>query len=117
MGGRVFNGSTFCETDIGITSGKIKEIDKISAQSETEINAAGCIVSPGFIDVHTHCDLAVTDLIGEKRSSAEDSAKSNLCYLRQGVTSVVTGNCGLGTTDTAKWFLWVRYVKAQALWK
>ena len=49
---------------------------------EREFDAAGRYVAPGFIDVHTHCE---GDL--EKRPEAEN-------FVRMGVTSIVTGNCG-----------------------
>ncbi len=48
------------------------------------IDAHGLVVAPGFIDLHTHAD----------RSLGEPSSNANLNYLAQGVTTVVTGNCG-----------------------
>ncbi len=50
------------------------------------IDCTGLVIAPGFIDLHTHCDKAVTQR--EKRL--------NLNYLTQGCTTVVTGNCGGG---------------------
>ena len=50
------------------------------------IDGKGLIVAPGFIDLHTHSDSGLT------RAATRD----NLNYLRQGVTTVVTGNCGFG---------------------
>jgi len=107
-GGDVFDGRAFSKADVALKDGKIAAVGKIDGPAEKIIDASGRVVSPGFIDVHTHCDLAVMDLIGEERSSAGESVKSNLCYLRQGVTTVVTGNCGLGESGTAKWLGWAR---------
>ncbi|MBI9082671.1 MAG: D-aminoacylase [Desulfobacterales bacterium] len=69
------------------------------------IDAVGKTVTPGFIDVHTHCDLTFKRT-GWKRHLARviSSWKGNHNYLYQGVTTVVTGNCGYGYTDTEKWY-------------
>jgi N-acyl-D-aspartate/D-glutamate deacylase len=58
------------------------------------IDGNGLIVAPGFIDLHTHSDTAL----------AQSATKANLCYLLQGVTTVVTGNCGSGPVDVAAYF-------------
>jgi N-acyl-D-aspartate/D-glutamate deacylase len=58
------------------------------------IDGKGLIVAPGFIDLHTHCDVPIT----------QPATRSNLNYLMQGVTTVVTGNCGAGPTDVAGYF-------------
>ena len=55
------------------------------------IDGAGLIVAPGFIDLHTHSDKQLT----------EPGTRANLCYLLQGVTTVVTGNCSSGPVDVA----------------
>ncbi|MEI8090291.1 MAG: D-aminoacylase [Opitutaceae bacterium] len=69
--------------DLAIRAGRIAAIGQLTAGSTapTEINAAGQSVAPGFIDVHTHCE-DVNDL-----PTAEN-------FLRMGVTTIVTGNCG-----------------------
>ncbi len=58
------------------------------------IDARGLIVAPGFIDLHTHSDDAMT----------QTKTRANLNYLTQGVTTVVTGNCGAGPIDVAAYF-------------
>jgi N-acyl-D-amino-acid deacylase len=74
--------------DVGIRGGRIAfigdaEADGVAgAGAARTIDAAGCVVAPGFVDVHTHADFTI-----ETRPDAES-------YLRQGVTTVVTGNCG-----------------------
>jgi N-acyl-D-amino-acid deacylase len=69
--------------DLAIRAGRIAAIGQLTAGSTApiEINAAGQSVAPGFIDVHTHCE-DVNDL-----PTAEN-------FLRMGVTTIVTGNCG-----------------------
>ena len=51
------------------------------------------MVAPGFIDLHTHSDEGIT----------ESRTRLNLNYLTQGVTTVVTGNCGSGPVDVARY--------------
>jgi N-acyl-D-aspartate/D-glutamate deacylase len=58
------------------------------------IDGKGLIVAPGFIDLHTHSDSALT----------KATTRNNLNYLRQGVTTVITGNCGFGPEDVAGYF-------------
>lgn len=78
--------------DIGITSDTIVEIGDLAGKTAVKtIDAKGLVVSPGFIDMHTHCDGG----LGRIDSNA------NLNYLIQGVTIVVTGNCGSGTYEIA----------------
>ena len=69
-------------TDIGITAGKIARLgDLAAAQARTRIDAGGRVVSPGFIDVHTHAD-----------GLADSPLAPN--FVRMGVTTIVAGNCG-----------------------
>jgi N-acyl-D-aspartate/D-glutamate deacylase len=58
------------------------------------LDGTGLVVAPGFIDLHTHCDTPLT----------LPKTRANLCYLYQGVTTVITGNCGLGPSDVAGYF-------------
>ncbi len=60
---------------------------------EREIDCTGLVIAPGFIDLHTHCDGTVL----------ESATRGNLNYLTQGCTTVVTGNCGGGKGDVAKY--------------
>src|SRR5262245_33824523 len=61
------------------------------------LDGRGLFVAPGFIDLHTHCDTGSPPL-------TQPAGRANLCYLTQGVTTVVTGNCGAGPTDVAAYF-------------
>ena len=70
--------------DIGVRGGRIADIGLLgTARAEVEIDAQGKIAAPGFIDAHTHDD----------RLLSSDPAMTP--KVSQGVTSVVTGNCGI----------------------
>ena len=85
-GGTVVDGSGGApfEADIGIAGGRIAELGKIASRGAEEIDAKGKIVTPGFVDIHTHYDAQAT------WSSQIDSASYN------GVTTALIGNCGVG---------------------
>ncbi|MGD2201555.1 MAG: amidohydrolase family protein, partial [Candidatus Bathyarchaeota archaeon] len=87
-------GSVPYEADIGIRDGQIKTIGQIRTSGSENIDAEGLLVAPGFIDIHTHCD----------RGLQVDELKSAKNYLTQGVTTVVTGNCGGGTYQVDEFF-------------
>jgi N-acyl-D-aspartate/D-glutamate deacylase len=64
------------------------------------IDGKGMIVAPGFIDLHTHSDIPIF-APDHKIPIAEPGTRNNLNYLTQGVTTIVTGNCGSGPVDVA----------------
>jgi len=68
--------------DIGVKDGRIATIGRISAPADDVVDAEGHVVTPGFVDGHTHMDAQIF----------WDSLGSCSCY--HGVTSVVMGNCG-----------------------
>ena len=83
--GKIIDGSgaPWFKSDIAISKGKIKKIAKLAEdEGEKIIDAKGLVVSPGFIDIHTHSDLTV--LVNGRSESK----------IRQGVTTEVIGNCG-----------------------
>ena len=70
--------------DLAVTGGRITAIGQALALSAMQIiDAGGLTLAPGFIDVHTHDDLAVI------------RHPQMLPKLSQGVTTVITGNCGI----------------------
>ena len=95
-GGTIYDGMgrTPFVADIGVANGTIKTIGNIETTGGSTIDAKGLIVSPGFIDMHTHCD---SGLQSEKGKNVKN-------YLMQGVTTVVTGNCGGGTYRIEEFF-------------
>jgi N-acyl-D-amino-acid deacylase len=93
--GKIINGTgnAWFYGDVGITDNKIFAIGDLSVKTATTIiDAEGLVVTPGFIDMHTHCD----DGLGEPGSNV------NLNYLIQGTTTVRTGSCGSGTYKIAE---------------
>ena len=85
-GGTVVDGSGGkpFEADVAIAGGKIVEVGKVAGRGAEEIDARGKIVTPGFVDIHTHYDAQAT------WSSRIDSSSYN------GVTTALIGNCGVG---------------------
>jgi N-acyl-D-aspartate/D-glutamate deacylase len=85
-GGTVFDGtgSEPRDADVAISDRRIVEIGKFSGSGVEELDAKGTIVTPGFIDIHTHYDAQVT-------WSSEITPSS-----WNGVTTAVVGNCGVG---------------------
>lgn len=77
--------------DIAVRGDRIAAIGKFAGTGRTEIDAAGRVVAPGFIDVHTHSEEIVDLPVAEN-------------FLRMGVTLIVAGNCGSSRTDVAEFF-------------
>ena len=72
-------------SDIAVDNGKIIQIgDSSSLNSKKTYDVTGKTVTPGFIDIHTHSDFPLF---------VDGSAQSGI---RQGLTTAVIGNCGLG---------------------
>ena len=85
-GGNVADGrgGPLFEADIAVTGGKIAEVGKVSDSGREEIDASGHLVTPGFVDIHSHYDgQAIWD----------DRLLSSGWH---GVTTTVMGNCGVG---------------------
>ncbi len=83
--------------DVAITDGIITEVGAVDGRGHRELDADGMVVTPGFVDIHTHFDGQVTwDPI---------VAPSSL----HGVTTIAMGNCGVGfapaQADTHDWLI------------
>lgn len=85
-GGKIVDGTGEAERhgDIAVHQGRIAEVGSIKARAHQEINADGALVTPGFVDIHTHYD-------GQATWANRLSPSSH-----HGVTTVVMGNCGVG---------------------
>jgi N-acyl-D-aspartate/D-glutamate deacylase len=88
-GGTVYDGSGTPgrAADVAITDGVITEVGS-NLDGDQELDASGCAVTPGFIDIHTHYDAQVF----------WDPALRPSSY--HGVTTVVAGNCGFAIAPT-----------------
>ena len=75
-------GNPWYKADIGIKDARIHDIGKINGDAKREIDASGLIVSPGFIDAHSHADF----------NTLLYRAMENLVH--QGITTVIAGQCG-----------------------
>ena len=90
-GGTVVDGTgaPACAADVAVSGGRIVEVGAIGARGRREISADGAVVTPGFVDIHTHYDAQVR----------WDPLLTPSSW--HGVTTVVMGNCGVGFAPVA----------------
>jgi N-acyl-D-aspartate/D-glutamate deacylase len=97
-GGTIFDGTGGkpYEGNVAIQNGHIIAVGDAAAATEAKqtIDCKGLIICPGFIDLHNHSDSTIT----------RDSGRKAVCYLTQGCTTLVTGNCGGGPVDIARFY-------------
>lgn len=87
------SGSPGFSADVGFRDGLIAEVGDLSGRTASDrIDVAGLVVSPGFIDPHTHSRGAIFDI-----PTADN-------FVRQGVTTLVEGNDGSSPLDLGRWF-------------
>lgn len=95
LNGKVVDGSgnPWYYADVAIQNGKVVRVGNLkNATSKKIIDATGLIVAPGFIDVHAHIEG------GEMTTPTADN------FIHDGVTSVVTGNCGGSNLNISDYF-------------
>ncbi|HEU4427294.1 MAG TPA: amidohydrolase family protein, partial [Myxococcota bacterium] len=85
-GGTIVDGSGGARFtgDVGVQGGRIAAVGRVDERGRRELDARGLLVTPGWVDVHTHYDGQAT----------WDALISPSCW--HGVTTVVMGNCGVG---------------------
>ncbi|REK19445.1 MAG: hypothetical protein DWQ37_01205 [Planctomycetota bacterium] len=91
--GNVYDGagSPAALADVAIDGGKVRAVaPKLQQTGRREIDAGGCWVMPGMLDIHTHYDAEIEAMPGLEES------------VRHGVTTVVMGNCSLSTALGSK---------------
>jgi N-acyl-D-amino-acid deacylase len=81
--------------DVAVVGDKIVAVGKVEASDVRQtIDCTGLIVCPGFIDLHNHSDENIL----------KPDSRDGRCYLTQGCTTLVTGNCGGGREDIGKYY-------------
>jgi N-acyl-D-amino-acid deacylase len=92
-GGRIVDGTgkPAFPGDVAVKDGTIAAIGKFEGSGRREYDAAGLVVAPGFIDVHTHAEDIDDQPLGEN-------------FLRMGVTTIVLGNCGSSVLNIGEFF-------------
>jgi len=84
------SGNPWFRADVAIKDGRIARIGRLGSDTANRtIDARGQILAPGFIDVHTHVESVYNSPAAEN-------------FVRMGVTTLVTGNCGGSTTEVAE---------------
>ena len=85
-GGTVVDGTGAApfEADVAVQAGRIVEVGRVAGRGVEEIDAKGLLVTPGFVDIHTHYDA--------QASWSERLISSSI----NGVTTALIGNCGVG---------------------
>jgi N-acyl-D-amino-acid deacylase len=84
------SGAPAFRADVAVAGDRIAAVGRAPEEGARSIDASGLVVAPGFIDVHTHDDLAVL------RTPAVDFK------VRQGVTTEIVGNCGVGAAPSSE---------------
>jgi len=98
VNGRIVDGSgrAAFQADLGIRGGRIVRIGSLAGEPAREtIDARGLVVAPGFVDAHTHIEAQIE---GVRSRLVADN------FVLQGVTTVITGNCGRSAADVAALF-------------
>ena len=91
----VGDGQTIAVGDVAILGDQIVAVGKFqAAKAKQTLDCSGLVICPGFIDLHNHSDDSIL----------RNSTRSAMCYLMQGCTTIVTGNCGSGPIDARDYY-------------
>jgi len=94
-------GKSRFKADIGISNGRIEKISSvIDDEAKDKVNAEGFIVSPGFIDIHAHTDKGIF------------FDNEVLYKIKQGITTDLSGNCGISMAPSSDLDNFKDYLKA-----
>ncbi len=81
--------------DVAVRGDRIVAVGRFRVKdARWVLDCRGLVVSPGFIDLHTHCDGEIE----------KPETRANINYVTQGCTTVVTGNCGGGPVDVKAFY-------------
>lgn len=84
-------GAPLVEGSLGVKGGRIVAMGEVAGTADRVLDAKGRVAAPGFIDVHTHSEDICGNPVAEN-------------FLRMGVTTIITGNCGSSRTDVGRFF-------------
>lgn len=88
-------GSPWFLSDVAVTDGRISAMGRnLDVDAGRTIDANGRVLSPGFVDVHTHVESS------SRRKGLADNPRADN-FLLDGVTTIITGNCGGSEIDVA----------------
>ena len=88
-------GSPWFLSDVAVTDGRISAMGRnLDVDADRTIDANGRVLSPGFVDVHTHVESS------SRRKGLADNPRADN-FLLDGVTTIITGNCGGSEIDVA----------------
>ena len=93
--GRVIDGTgnPWLYADVAVQNGRIIQVGTVnSADAKRVIDATGLVVAPGFIDVHTHVESSLEAQLGAPN------------FVHDGVTTIITGNCGSSRINLRSYF-------------
>ena len=99
------DGSPPFQANIVIKGQRIFHVGHDSPADGLTLNGRGLIAAPGFIDVHNHTDQELSSSLGEELSYDRLDYSDRRChnYIHQGVTTIITGNCGQGFVNSDAW--------------
>jgi N-acyl-D-aspartate/D-glutamate deacylase len=78
--------------DLAIKGDRILAVGEWKGAAKTTVEGKGLVIAPGFIDLHNHSDTSIV----------ADDTRDNYNFTSQGCTTIVTGNCGLGTVEVGQ---------------